>query len=179
MTKPATYIALLRGINVGGKNIVPMAALRACLTDAGLDNVRTYIQSGNVVFGSTSSDKEALVETVRNAMSEAFDVRPAVMILNASELSEAVAACPYLSEPVEDKCIHLTFLDGDPAVDAMEAAAALATASERFALHGRVFYLLAPDGIGRSKLAARIEKVLGVSATSRNVRSCRKILELV
>ena len=178
MTRPVTYVALLRGINVGGKNIVPMAALRDCLAGAGLKNVRTYIQSGNVVFESESSGKTALVATVRDAMAQAFDLAPAVLVLEASELSNAVAGCPYLSEPVDDKFIHLTFLDGAPTAGAVDAATALATKTERFALLGRVFYLLAPDGIGRSKLAARIETVVGVGATSRNLRSCRKILAM-
>ncbi|MEL6950953.1 MAG: DUF1697 domain-containing protein [Pseudomonadota bacterium] len=173
-----TYVALLRGINVGGKNLVPMAALRNCLVDAGLENVRTYIQSGNVVFESGSSDKKALVTTVRDAMGRAFDLAPAVLVLEASELSDAVAACPYLSGPVEDKFIHLTFLDGDPTDGAVDAATELATKTEQFALLGRVFFLMAPDGIGRSKLAARIETVVGVGVTSRNLRSCRKILAL-
>lgn len=178
MAEPATYVALLRGINVGGKNIVPMAALRTCLSDAGLANVRTYIQSGNVVFESASNNKKALAETVRKAMGQAFAPEPTVQILAASAFSDAVAACPYVSEPVADKFVHLTFLDGDPAAGAEDAAADLASATEQFALQGRVFYLLAPDGIGRSKLAARIENVVGVGATSRNLRSCRKILEL-
>lgn len=179
MSKPATYVALLRGINVGGRNIVPMAALRACLAGAGLANVRTYIQSGNVVFESASRDTKALVATVREAMSQTFGLEPAVLVLAASALSDAVAACPYLSEPVEDKFIHLAFLEDEPAADAMDAAAELATATERYSVQGNVFYLLAPDGIGRSKLAARIETVVGVNATSRNLRTCRKILELV
>lgn len=178
MAESETFVALLRGINVGGRNIVPMAALRTCISDTGLANVRTYIQSGNVVFESKTNDKKALAESVRDAMGRTFDLEPAVLVLAAPELSDVVAACPYLSEPVEDNFVHLALLDGDPAANAVEAATELATTTEQFALLGRVFYLLAPHGIGRSKLAARIEKVVGAGATSRNLRSCRKILEL-
>lgn len=178
MTRPVTYVALLRGINVGGKNIVPMAALRACLSEAGLANVSTYIQSGNVVFESASSDKEALAKTVSNAMRAAFELEPTVIILEATELSDAIESCKNAAEQVDERFIHLTFLDGEPATGVMDAAAELASATETYALVGRLFCLVAPDGIGRSKLAARIEKVVGVGATSRNLRTCRKILEL-
>ncbi len=173
-----SYIALLRGINVGGKNIVPMAALRECVSGIGLRGVKTYIQSGNLVFRSSDLGRSELAENIREAMASAFDVAPAVMILSAEELERAVRSTPFSSGEAEDNKVHLFFLDAIPGRESVDAAIALASESEECQLLGSVFYLAAPDGIARSKLAMRLEKVLGVSATARNLRSSQKILEL-
>ena len=174
----SVFIALLRGINVGGKNIVPMAELRAALTSAGLQSVKTYIQSGNVVFASRTSSPAKLQATIQGTLDKHFDVKPSVMILTSVELEAAISVNPYADRDIQANCVHLYFLDARPAGDAVEAACTLAASSEEFQIVGNVFYLFAPDGVARSKLASRAERTLGVGATARNLRSSRKILEL-
>lgn len=168
-----SYIALLRGINVGGKNIVPMATLRERLTEIGLSDVKTYVQSGNLVFGSSGFSRNELAEEIRKAMVSAFDVAPAVVILSKLEMERAVKSTPFWHGEAEDNQIHLFFLDAIPERHCVGAALALAPESEDCQLLGQVFYLSAPDGIARSKLASRVQKLLGVGATARILRSSR------
>ncbi|MEL7296581.1 MAG: DUF1697 domain-containing protein [Pseudomonadota bacterium] len=172
---PTTCVALLRGINVGGNTIVPMAALRQHLTDTGLKSVKTYIQSGNVVFNASVANHEALAQLIGDAIEQHFACRPTVFVLSHTEIANALRANPFIDSGVADNRVHLFFLADDPAADAVEAASALATETEACALADGVFFLMAPDGIGRSKLAARVESVLGVTATARNLRTVRKL----
>lgn len=173
-----SYIALLRGINVGGKNIVPMAALRGCLAGIGLVSVKTYIQSGNIVFRSPETNTATLVSEIGEAVRGEFNVSTLVQILTKNEMESALANNPFSSRDVDEKCVHLFFLAGTPGTQSILAAQSLLAASEQCQVVGRVFYLCAPNGIARSKLAARVEKTLEVSATARNLRSSLKILEL-
>lgn len=174
----ATYIALLRGINVGGKNRLPMKALRDALEKMGLGHVRTYIQSGNVVFDTAQTNKAKLEAMIQQAIQEGFGFSPAVQVLSQQRFEAAIAQNPYADRDVEPKCVHFFFLSAQPSEQALETAQALAADTEECALRDHVFYLFAPKGIGRSKLAAGAEKALGVSATARNLRSVIKILEL-
>lgn len=171
-----TWIAFIRGINVGGKNIVRMAALRDALADAGLQNVRTYIQSGNVVFESAARSAKRLAAEIADVVEAASGVATAVQVLSKSKLEAIVARNPY--PDAQDNRVHFLFLDAAaraPDLDGLEAALA---PSETYVLASDVFYLHAPDGIGRSKLAARAEKLLGVRGTGRNWRTAKKILAL-
>ena len=173
-----TLIALFRGINVGGRNILPMQELKSVLESHGLEEVSTYIQSGNVVFRAGES-KDSLAESIRDTLDARFGFRPELMLLTQAELDEAISGNPFPEGDAEPKTVHLTFLaeiPSDPALDALEA---VRTPSERFALCGQVFYLHAPGGIGRSKLAAKVERALGVPCTSRNWRTVKKLQEMV
>ena len=173
-----TWIALLRGINVGGKNALPMKDLRAMLEGLGLKNVRTYIQSGNCVFDSGESDADMLAATIADSIEKAFGFRVQVLVIAGGDFDAALAECPYPEGADDPKSVHLFFLSErpeDPDVDSIEKIKA---PSERYSLSDRVLYLYAPDGIARSKLAAQVEKHLGVSATARNYRSATKIAEL-
>ena len=171
-------IALLRGINVGGRNIVPMAELRQHLADAGLGAVKTYIQSGNVVFEARRVAKTRLATTIRKTVQAAFDVSADVLVLSAAQLDEALARNPFASVTTDEKTVHLFFLAARPSAASVSAARELLASTEACELIGNVFYLYAPDGIARSRFAARAETTLGVSATARNLRSSRKIREL-
>lgn len=172
-----TYIALFRGINVGGHNVLPMQDLVSILQGLGLRDVRTYIQSGNAVFRSPGSDAAALSDRIGAAVEASHGFRPEVMVLSLEELRAAEEACPYPVDP-DSKLVHLCFLAG-PALDPdLEKMDAMKTATEEYVLADRVLYLHAPDGIGRSKLAAKVERLLGVSTTGRNWRSVTKILEM-
>lgn len=173
-----TYIALLRGINVGGKNILPMKELRHLLLEIGLLNVRTYIQSGNVAFEYEPTDEKRLVAKIQEVIQDSYGFSPSVFVLGQSDLIAALKNNPYPSRSIDPKNIHLYFLAKLPESNALEKAQALATNSEECSLVGDVFYLFAPEGVARSKLATSVEKALGVSATARNLRSVIKVLEL-
>jgi len=171
------WIALLRGINVGGANIVPMVDLRAMLADVGFESVKTYIQSGNVVFKSNLLREEIAIK-VATAIEATFGFSPHLMILSLEELEQAIADNPFPEGKAEPKTLHLSFAKETPKKPNLTELAEWKKNSESFELKGKVFYLHAPEGIGRSKLAERAERMLGVAITARNWRSVGKILEL-
>jgi uncharacterized protein (DUF1697 family) len=173
-----TLIALFRGINVGGKNILPMKELSAVLESLGLNNVKTYIQSGNVVFQSETSDKQKLSLTIKRAIDSNHGFAPEVLILSVQELRDAIASNPFPDGEAEPKTLHLFFLAYSPTNPDMKRLEGVRANREEFRLADRVFYLLAPDGVGRSKLAANVEKAMAVPLTGRNWRSVCKILSM-
>ncbi|NBC28801.1 MAG: DUF1697 domain-containing protein [Spirochaetes bacterium] len=172
------YIALIRGINVGGKTLLSMKELAAVLTELGLEQVRTYLQSGNVVFDAERSNPGALSEAIGAALKERAGVAPSVLVLTQSELAQAVEMCPFPEADDNPRSVHVFFLDREPPDPDLGAIEALAADGERYRLADRFFYFSAPAGFGRSKLAAKAEKLLGVPATARNWRSVRAILDL-
>lgn len=174
-----TFVALFRGINVGGRNPLPMKDLAPLLENSGLENVRTYIQSGNVAFQADPSRVSTLATEIRNAVEESFGFRPEILLLDERELQAAITGNPYLEADSAPSTVHLTFLAALPDDPDLESLERLRAPTERFELAGRVFYLHAPDGIGRSKLAARIEKALGVPGTSRNWRTVQKLEQMI
>lgn len=174
-----TWIALFRGINVGGNNILPMAKLKSDLASLGLENIRTYIQSGNVVFDTAGETASSLVESIAQQIEEHHGFRPRILILKREDLQAAVASNPFPEAILDPKTLHFSFL-AEPATDPnMQALDDVKTSTERYELIDRVFYLHAPDGIGRSKLAAKVEKALGVAATARNYRTVDKLVSMV
>ena len=173
-----TYIALLRGINVGGRNILPMKALAALLEALGCQNVKTYIQSGNVVFQSEEEDTARLASAISAAVTEHYGFEPHVLLLALEELEKAMTLNPFPEAEAEPKTLHLNFLAATPPNPDLEALATLKKENEGFQLIGNVFYLYAPDGIGRSKLAANAERLLGVAMTGRNWRTVSKVMEM-
>jgi len=178
-SKTSTYIALFRGINVGGSNGLPMKELVAIMEDHGYTNIKTYIQSGNVVFESTGTLVRSFAKNIGDSIETKYGFKPRIMVLTAEELRNAAAANPFPKAANEPKSLHLYFLTDTPQDPDIKALNELKTDSESFELIGRVFYLHAPDGIGRSKLAARAEKLTGVQATARNWNTIAKLLELI
>ena len=173
-----TCIALFRGINVGGNNMVPMKELRSIIEREGCGEVRTYIQSGNAVFGTAVKDRAALESCLTAAIAKRYGFEPRVLILTVKELERAAAANPFPAASDNPGSLHLFFLVQRPDRPDLKGMAAIATSSEGFALKGKVFYLHTPDGFGRSKLAGRVEQLLGVRATARNWRTVTTLLEL-
>ena len=173
-----TYIALLRGINVGGKNKLPMKDLTMLLNGLGLDSVRTYIQSGNVVFQSVQEDTAHLSREISAAINRQFGFEPLILLLRLEEFAAAVAANPFPDAAAEPKSLHFFFLSANPENPNLDAIGQLKAESEEFQLLGNVFYLYAPEGIGRSRLAASAERLIGVPVTARNWRSVTSILDL-
>ncbi len=172
-------VILLRGINVGGKNKLPMAERAEILRGVGLEDVDTYIQSGNVVARRGEDAGVMLAEDIAAAIEERRGFRPRVLVLGAGRLLEAIEANPYPEADSEPTSLHLFFLAEPPPSPDLASLAEIATASERFLLDRDVFYLHAPDGFGRSKAAASVEKRLGVPATARNWRTVLKLGEMV
>ena len=174
-----TYIALLRGINVGGRNSLPMKALAALLEDLGCMNIKTYIQSGNVVLQSAQRSVAQLSEAISTEINERHNFNPLILILQAQDLQRAVAMNPFPDAESDPKSLHLGFLGSLASNPDLKKLQRLKADSEQFQLIGKVFYLHAPDGVGRSQLAAKAEKSIGVSMTSRNWRTVGKIVEMV
>ncbi len=174
-----TWIVLLRGINVGGRNKMPMAALASTLESAGCRSVRTYIQSGNVVFTSSSQSKRNLNKKLGDAIEAQFGSRPNLFLLTDNDFRSAVANNPFTDAIREPRTLHFFFLDSKPDSPDMDGIAELAIPAERFQLVDTVFYLHAPDGIGRSKLAAGVERKFGIPATSRNYSTIQNLSDIL
>ena len=172
------WVALLRGINVGGHNKLPMAELRELFSEAGCADVRTYIQSGNAVFKATDVEREELAGRLSGAIGESKGFEPKIMLLTRDELEVAAEANPFPGATSDPKTLHLWFLAREPSSPDLLALEELRAPNERYLLHRAVFYLHAPGGIGRSKLAERVERKVGVEATVRNWRTVEKLREL-
>ena len=170
------YIALLRGINVGGKNLIPMQALITEFEKLGAKDIATYIQSGNVVFSGSASLAKQLPEQLPKAVQAAFGFTPQLLILEPKALAEAVNKNPFSAQ--DPKALHYYFLAELPKDPNMEGLDTACSASEAYTLDGQICYLSAPDGIGRSKLAAKMEKCLGVPTTARNARTVGKLIQM-
>jgi len=168
------FVALLRGINVGGKNILPMKEFRELLTKLGCENVATYIQSGNAVFEYLGNSAE-LPELISIAIESGFGFRPSVMVLTADEFDAVATARPFSAEISEPKFLHVWFLQESAARADTAKMKEIGSADEKYLLTDTAVYLYAPNGIGRSKLAGGMEKCLGVPATARNWRTVSKI----
>lgn len=171
-----TYIVLLRGINVTGKNILPMKELTAMLEELGCKDVLTYIQSGNVVLKSKDA-ADKLSKKISKMILGKKGFEPKIIILEEEELKEVVRKCPFKAD--EGKTLHFFFMETMADKPNIEKLESLKTGTEKFKLSGKIFYLYAPDGIGNSKLAAVVEKCLGVSATARNWNTVEKLLTMI
>lgn len=172
-----TYIALFRGINVGGKNILPMKDLAAVLEGMGCEKVKTYIQSGNAVFRTEGNLTKKIAEEISSTVLASHGFKPKVLILDGLELKQAVENNPFQTE--DGKALHFFFLESTPVKPDLDGLASVKSDSEEFFLNRNVFYLYAPDGIGRSKLAAKVEQSLGVPVTARNWNTIRKLISMV
>ena len=163
-----TYAVLLRGINVGGKNKVPMPALRTLLEDAGYEGVATYIQSGNVVLRSSLAEN-ALTRAVEEQIAEKFSLAIRVVVRTHSELEQIAGGNPFLAGGGEATGLHVVFLDGAPKAAAIATLDPDRSPGDEFSVAGREIFLRYPNGSGRSKLTLDyLERRLGVTGTARN-----------
>ena len=171
-----TYIALLRGINVVGRNKLPMKDLARLFEALGYEHVRTYIQSGNVVFRSRRKCSARAGRAISSAVEAEFGFRPAVLIIERRDLESALEGNPYPTEV--GKALHIFFLESDAEEPNINALENCKLGTEQFRLDGRVFYLYTPDGFANSKIGGRVERCLGVAATARNLNTVKKLIEL-
>ena len=174
-----TWIALFRGINVGGRNLLPMATLREILGGFQLQNIRTYIQSGNVVFDGVDISPLDLTKKIAEGIQQRQGFSPSILLLTSAQLQAAADANPFPGATSDPKSLHFLFLAERPVSPNLDFLQERKSATEQFVLTDLVFYLHAPEGIGRSKLAAVTEKNLGVVTTGRNYRTVKKLLEMV
>ena len=177
----ATWIALLRGINVKGTRNLPMAALAQVLAASGLTSVKTYIQTGNIVFRHPESDASRLSALVTRAIGDHFGLEPAIFVFRHSVLRRAILGMPFADLDHQDSgaTLHIFFLDGAPQSTDLSRLKRLLAPDERFHLGGDIAYLHAPSGFGRSRIAGALERILGVNATARNWRTITALDALV
>ena len=175
------YVAFLRAVNVGGKNKVPMARLHDALAAAGLEEVATVLQSGNVVFRSHAS-AGAAAKVVATTIEETFNLHIGVMMRSAAELAAVAATNPFLDQkPDRDaKTLHVAFLSARPRAAAVAKLDPDRSPPDSFAVSGREIYLSYPDGSGRSRLTLDyLERTLGVRGTARNWRTVQRLTALL
>jgi uncharacterized protein (DUF1697 family) len=183
-----THVALLRGINLGGRNKVAMADLREVVASLGHEDVATYIQSGNVVFSSSETDTVKLAAGLEDAIGERTGVRCGVIVLSGAQLARVARDNPYSGEP-NLRAVHVVFLPAEPAP---EMIASVAEAQDTVAQKGsrdtaqyvgRALYLHTPDGFGRSELATLLTRAARPlskqgAGTARNLATVRKLLDM-
>ncbi len=174
-----TYIALVRGINVGGRAKVAMDDLRRLFVDLGHVDVRSYIQSGNVVFRSTQRSPEKLIAGIEAGLADQLGVPATVVLRTEKELAAVRAANPFVAAGHDPSRLYVAFLAATPAAAQAEELAVPAGESAEFSVAGQDVYLHYPDGYGRTKLNnTYIEKRLGVRATTRNWNTVTKLHDL-
>ena len=171
------FVALFRGINVGGKHSLPMKELTGLLEQLGCKDVRSYIQSGNVTFSTDQKDRPALAEAISDKVEQAKGFAPKVWLLDAKQWRRAVDNNPFPTDV--GKALHLFFLEAEPEGPDLQGLATLKADNESFALVDDVFYLHAPDGIGRSKLVEKLGRYIKVPMTARNWNTVAKLSEML
>ena len=183
-----THVALLRGINVGGRNRVAMADLREVVLGLGHTEVATYIQSGNVVFSSEEADSAVIAAALELAIAEHLGVRPKVIVLTRAELAQVVADNPFPEEP-NPRWVHAIFRSGPLGPDELAAVAAAQQrardqgSDDEARVVGTTLFLHTPGGLGRSELAAQLTRLGGsrtaeAAGTARNWATVNKLLAL-
>lgn len=188
----ASHVALLRGINVGGRNKVPMADLREVVTSLGPTGVTTYIQSGNVLFSTADTDTAKLAAALESAIGQRFGIWASVVVLSRDDLAEVLAGNPYPDEP-NPKLVHVVFLNAEPPEDLLariataESAAAAKGSRDTVRAVGRALFVHTPDGYGNSDLAQAVFRIISapakqkkqdLAATARNWATVTKLLSL-
>ena len=181
-----SHLALLRGINVGGRNKVPMAELREVVTSLGHTGVTTYIQSGNVLFTTQEADTAKLASDLEAAITGTFGIESSVVVLSRDNLARILDRNPYANEP-NPKLVHVVFLKGEPPTDlierikAAESAVAAKGSRDTVTATGPAFYLNTPDGYGTSELAQVLLRIVGqagTAGTARNWATATRLLSL-
>ena len=180
MPKTEAYVALLRGINVGGKHILPMKELAAIFAAGKCSDVCTYIQSGNVLFKATPEAARRLPAQMSAKIQERFGFSAPVILRTREELAEVVRSNPFLSRGVPETALHVYFLADSPDAGAVKALDTNRSAPDEFRVIGRQIYLYVPNGMGRTKLnTAYFDPKLSTICTARNWATVTKLLEMM
>nr|WP_263323500.1 DUF1697 domain-containing protein [Neobacillus sp. Marseille-Q6967] len=171
------YIALLRGINVNGHNIIKMSELKTLFEDLGFKNVKTYIQSGNVLF-EADQDAGTMAGQIEKGIEEKFGLEVPVVIRTRSDLELLIENCPYPADQLgEGETVHVAFLSDIPAPEAASRLEPYRSEMEDYTISGKDVYLFFRKSFHVSKLPVQLKK-LGVHATVRNWRTVNKLADL-
>ena len=172
-----TYIALLRGINVGGHKKVPMVQLRELLSNSGLLNVKTYIQSGNVIFQSINEDSKELEKTIQNSILDHFGFKVPVLVRTRTELLTIFNNCPFSDEQKSES--YFVMLSDVPDEMLVNEASQKTYPDDDYVILNDCIYLFCAKGYGRAKFNLNyFEKKLNIHATARNYKTMVKLLAL-
>ncbi len=173
------HVVLLRGINVGGRNKVPMDGLREALSERGFTGVSTYIASGNVLLDAGDRDEAGLVDEMAELVKERFGLSIPIIARSVLDWPAILAANPFPEAATQPKFLHVSLCDRAPDPGSIAALDAEAYAPDRLEIIGRELYLWYPNGSGRSKLTGSVlERKLGVTTTARNWSTMVKLAEL-
>lgn len=173
------YIALLRGINVGGNTMISMAELKKCFADLGFENVASYINSGNLAFDTRKSSELKLAERIEKAVEQLVGKNVQVMVRQQKDIESVLANNPYEGEYASHKEMHVLFLKTELPADKKQLLADAVPTGERFSVIGREIFCHLPTGVADSYLGrGQFEKLLKVSVTARNWRTVEKLAEL-
>jgi uncharacterized protein (DUF1697 family) len=173
-------ISMLRGVNVGGHNMIKMETLRALYESLELLGAQTYVQSGNVIFRTKERDLVLLTKRIEDGIESNFGFRPKVIVRTSSDLREVIARNPFATRPgIEPSRLLVLFLAGDPGAEAREKTLSIKVEPEELRIADRELYIYYPDGMARPKLSIPlIEKTLKTPATGRNWNTVTKLLAL-
>ncbi|HEX6278495.1 MAG TPA: DUF1697 domain-containing protein [Pyrinomonadaceae bacterium] len=173
------YVALLRGINVGGNTMISMAELKESFASVGFENVVSYINSGNLAFDTRKTGEAKLVDRIESAIEKDFGLKVQVMVREQKKIEHILANNPYVGEYESHKEMHVLFLKSELSDKQKQLLADAVPSGERFMARGREIYCHLPMGVAESYLGrGKFEKMLKVSVTARNWRTVRKLAEL-
>ena len=173
-----TFVAFLRAVNLGKRNRVAMADFRSLLTQAGYEDVTTHLQSGNVVLGAPERRAAAVERSIEEILRDGFGLDNAVMVRSANEMAKVVRDNPFLARGADPATLHVSFLKSAPPAAAAQTLAATDHAPDELALGGRELYLSYPQGVGRSKMAAFVERTVPGLGTVRRWSVVTRLAEL-
>ena len=175
-----TYLSILRGINVGGKRIIKMDALRQLFVELGFQNIQTYIQSGNVIFQSRKIDLEKLEQQITEAIGSKFNLDVPVIVKACEELKQVIESNPFLNDQTKDTAhLHLTFLSEKPDQLHLTKIKNDLFLPDEFQIIDQVVYLYCPNSYSNSKLTNRFfETNLKTIATTRNWKTANELLNI-
>ena len=172
-------VGLLRGVNVGGHCKISMEELRSICTSLGLRDPRTYIQSGNVVFGAATRDVAKLADRLESAIEKRLGFRPRVVLRTTNELRKIVGRSPFAKRPDFNSAkLAVFFLSDSPSAEVRSKVLAIKVGPEELQSEGLELFIYFPDGMGRSKLPPVLERTLKMPATARNWNTVNKLLEM-
>ncbi len=173
------HVALLRGINVGGKNMLPMKDLAGMFVQAGCTQVRTYIQSGNVIFEGPKNAAN-IARAVAANIEKRFGFRIPVIVRTAEQLHKIIRNNPFLAAGVDEKALHVYFLAASPNATAMAGLDPGRSPTDTFQVRGQEIYLHLPNGMARTKLTnAHFDSKLSTTCTARNWATVLKLAAMM
>ncbi len=174
------YLAVLRGINVSGQKIIKMEALRTAMEALGFQNIKTYIQSGNLVFENPESDTETLEKAIHQQILTHFGFEVPVLVLEKAEMDKILTENPYFSDDKDPKQLHVTLLKAEAAAEKVAQLNPDAYLPDTFSITGKTIYLYTPGGYGNTKLSNTFfENKLKTPATTRNWKTMQELHKMI